>query len=367
MKYYLTINRSIKKLYMKRLFYLSISLLSFATIACSNDKDPGDKNENFSITIPEDLKEVPGINKFKTSIDYSNKTNWISRPENPDKDVDVIYFYPTAYFSDDITECAISDIDDKGMVANGTNFVNNNCRVFSETCNVFAPLYRQSDVSYASSLDSDTFNSFMNFTSSQDPTAAIDYYFKNLNQGKPFMLAGHSQGSSTLMKLLENYFSQHPEYLERMIAAYPIGFSVTGQFLASHPYLKFAEGPNDTGVIISWNTEGPGNKNADNFVVEKGAISINPLNWKRDDTYAPVSENLGSFINGETIPGVADAQLDLERGVVVVTTEEAKKYVMAEQFISIFGPESYHGQDYGFFQENLKKNVADRINSFKTK
>ena len=352
---------------MKYLIYFGFPLISLMAFACNNDKEPGKDNNEVTVTIPEDLKDVPGIEKFTAAIDYSNGDYWISRPENPVKDVDVVYFYPTAYFSDDITKCAISDIDDEGMVERGANFVNNNCLVFSESCNVFAPLYRQSDVSYAAALDESKFNSFMNFTSSQDPTAAIDYYFKNINNGRPFMLAGHSQGSSTLMKLLENYFSENPGYLERMIAAYPIGFSVTDKFLASHQYLKFAEGADDTGVIISWNTEGPGNKNADNFVVEKGAISINPLNWKRDNTYAPITENLGSYIDGETIEGVADAQLDLERGVVVVTTEEAKKYVMAEQFKSIFGPESYHGQDYGFFQENLKKNVKDRINSYKSK
>ena len=352
---------------MKQLFYLGLTLMSFTAFACSNDKEPSGVDMDMITIIPEDLKDVPGIEKFETKIDYSNGNYWISRPNNTDKDVDVIYYYPTAYFSNDITKCAISDIDDPGMVTTGTNFVNNNCLVFSENCNVYAPLYRQSDVSYAAALDDSTFNSFMNFTSSQDPTAAIDYYLKNLNNGRPFIIAGHSQGSSTLMKLLENYFSQHPEYLERMVAAYAIGFSVTKDFLNSHPYLKFAEGAEDTGVIVSWNTEGPGNKNADNFVVEKGAISINPLNWKRDETYAPVTENLGSYINGETVKGIADAQLDFERGVVVVTTEEAKNYVMAQQFQSIFGPESYHGQDYGFFQENLKKNVADRIKAFKEK
>ena len=51
----------------------------------------------------------------------------------------------------------------------------------------------------------------------------------------------------------------------------------------------------------------------------------------------------------------------------MVTSEEAKNYAMAQQFKSIFGPESYHAQDYGFFQENLKTNVKDRINAFKSK
>lgn len=350
---------------MKHLIYLVLSFVTFTVMGCNNDKEPSSNGKDDSVIIPEELKNVPGIEKFETSIDYSNGEFWISCPENPDKEVDVIYFYPTAYFSDDISRCVISDIDDAGMIEMGTNFVNNNCLVFSEKCNIFAPLYRQSDVTYASSLDSSTFDLFMNFTTSQDPTSVIDYYLKNLNNGRPFIIAGHSQGSATLMKLLENYFADHQDYLDKMIVAYAIGFSVTDNFLASHPYLKFAEGADDVGVIVSWNTEGPGNANADNFVVEKGAISINPLNWRRDQTYAPVSENLGSYINGETVKGIADAQLNLERGVVVVTTEEAKKYAMAPNFQSIFGPESYHGQDYGFFQENLKHNVSVRINAFK--
>ena len=62
-------------------------------------------------------------------------------------------------------------------------------------------------------------------------------------------------------------------------------------------------------------------------MVEKGALSINPINWKRDDTYAGFEENLGSrILNEETgeyeiLKGVADAQVDTERGVVICTAE----------------------------------------------
>ena len=45
-----------------------------------------------------------------------------------------------------------------------------------------------------------------------------------------------------------------------MIAAYAIGFSITTDDLAANPSLRFAEGADDTGVIVSWNTEGPQNK-----------------------------------------------------------------------------------------------------------
>jgi len=42
-----------------------------------------------------------------------------------------------------------------------------------------------------------------------------------------------------------------------MIAAYVIGYPVTAQILADNPHLKFTEGMDDTGVIISYNTQAP--------------------------------------------------------------------------------------------------------------
>ena len=76
--------------------------------------------------------------------------------------------------------------------------------------------------------------------------------------------------------VLSEYVKAHPEYLKRMIAAYVVGYSITEDYLKANPHLKFAERANDTGVIVSYNTEGPGNGN--NIVVLPGAISINHIN-----------------------------------------------------------------------------------------
>ena len=96
--------------------------------------------------------------------------------------------------------------------------------------------------------------------------------------------------------VLAEYMKAHPEYQQRMIAAYVIGFSITKEYLQANPHLHFAERADDTGVIVSWNTEGAANAGKKNLVVLPGAISINPLNWKRDETYAPAAENLGGYI-----------------------------------------------------------------------
>ena len=158
-----------------------------------------------------------------------------------------------------------------------------------------------------------------------------------------------------------------------MVAAYVIGFSITKEDLAACPYLKFASGENDTGVIVSWNTEGPKNaeENAQNVVVLPNGISINPLNWKLDETYAPASETLGSLVHNEKTGELeiadigADAQVNPARGVVV-TNAKAEKH--SEELIAIaaefFGPDGRHANDYTFYYNNIKDNVAKRIATY---
>ncbi|MBR0365419.1 MAG: DUF3089 domain-containing protein, partial [Clostridia bacterium] len=201
-----------------------------------------------------------------------------------------------------------------------------------------------------------------------DVTAALDYYFENYNNGRPFIIAGHSQGSGIVSLVLKDYFKEHPDYYKRMIAAYVIGFSITKDYLEENTQLKFATGESDTGVIISWNTEGPKNVEeiAKNAVVLPNALSINPLNWKLDETYAPARENLGSLVlykdaSGYEIADIgADAQVNLARGVIV-TNAKADPVDM----VDYFGPASFHDSDYPCYYNNIKDNVAKRIAAFK--
>ncbi len=244
-----------------------------------------------------------------------------------------------------------------------------NASVFEDSTNLFIPYYRQVGMRYAGEIADKTgsLDAALAGVSYEDIKAALDYYFEHLNNGRPFIIAGHSQGASMVKYVLKNYFKEHPEYYKRMVAAYVIGFSVTKDDLKAYPYLKFATGESDTGVIISWNTEGPKNveENARNAVVLPNAISINPLNWKLDGTYAPASENLGSLMLKEgTMEYVkadvgADAQVVVDRGVVV-TNANYDNYADA----SFFGPQSFHEDDYTLFYFNLKDNVAKRVAAY---
>ena len=346
------------------LLFMSILLaigVMGSTTSCSSDNSDETAND-----IPENLKGTAGIEKFATKVDYSSADNWLALPESLTKAVDVFYLYPTAYAKTDSSEPAICDVDNTVMRSSARGLLATQASVFKESCNVFAPFYRQFDVASLAAFTDEVFEEHRKYSASKDPSDALDYYFEHYNDGRPFILAGHSQGSNISLHLLQNYFSEHPDYAEKMIAAYPIGYGFTGKDLKKIKCLTFAEEEADIKVIVSWNTEGPDNKNQHNAVVKEGEYCINPLNWSRGTEYAPITMNHGSLsADGQIVAGAADAQIDPKRGVVVVTSPEAQSYKMTNPALyEYFGTDSYHSADYTLFYVNICENVAKRIETY---
>ncbi len=339
---------------------LSVSLAGCGKTGAGNTEDSGKQTETTETSESNGITGLVG-----TPSDYSQKDNWLAIPEIT-HEVDTFYIYPTCYTDDSEDAKPICDIDDEAVRKQAQAIYESQATVFEESTNVFAPYYRQSNINQIGGMDNKEMEEYQKNEQRTDVYAALDYFFEHYNDGRPFIIAGHSQGSIMTRIVLGEYMKAHPEYYERMAAAYVIGYSITSDWLKEHPYLKFAEGADDTGVIVSWNTEGPGNKGQKNLVVEDGAISINPINWKRDDTYASADENLGSRILNEDTgsyeikQGVADAQLDTGRGVVICTTKEVA-YTSATD---LFGPESLHGNDYALYYENLRENIKLRVEKF---
>ncbi len=311
--------------------------------------------------------------KESKAPDYSKKESWYQIPEIT-KDVDTFYIFATDYILSSFEEGApdYAPLDNEEFLFGTKVEYRDHASAYEDATNVFAPYYRQSGLRYAGEVIEKTgnFDNALMGLPYTDITAALDYYFENCNGGRPFILAGHSQGSAMVLLLLRTYFKEHPEYYARMVAAYTIGYSVTNDYLEANPHLKFTTGETDTGVIIAWNTEGPENVKTDarNIVVLPGTRSINPLNWKLDETYAPASMNLGSIIEdpktGETSIGDvgADAQINLARGVVVTNAKTAPMPEEAARIgASFFGPDGRHANDYTYYYNNIKANVAKRV------
>jgi len=298
--------------------------------------------------------QTAGAPSVAAPWDYSDRGLWLAYTDNPALEVDVFCVYPTRYTGDAL----VTNELDAGMVEGAKTWLTDDASCMEGVGNFFAPYYRQANAVQILSLPLAERGPVLKGVPYHDVEAAFDYYIRNLNQGRPFIVLGHSQGANILLFLLEDYLADHPEVYQRMIAAYLLGISVTTKDLQDHPYLKFAEGPDDTGVIISYNTETPGITSSP--LVHDGALAINPINWKRDDTLAPASENAGSFIGGKKVMDYADAQLNLERGgVVICTTVSADDPQWA--LPPPFPKGSFHQGDIAFYYYNLRENAKNRV------
>ena len=312
------------------------------------------------------------LNMLKTT-DYSKKTNWYKIPEIT-KEFDTFYIYSTIYFGANEGDPDYATLDNAEMLAGIPIEHAIKSSVFEEATNLFIPLYRQSSMKYAAEvyMKDGNIDAALISIPYTDITAALDYYFENYNQGRPFVIAGHSQGSAILRLVLKRYFKEHPEYYKRMVAAYAIGYSITKDDLEANPHMKFATGETDTGVIISWHAEGPKNVEVNfpipSVIIAKNGIAINPLNWKLDETYASASKNLGSIVMNEKTGKTeirdidGDAQVCLARGTVVTNAK-----AIPNEMVELAGPQCYHQDDYSIFYNNIKANVAKRIAAWKAK
>jgi len=315
----------------------------------------------------------PALPEEANAPDYSKKSCWWKIPEIT-KEFDTFYIYSTIYFGINEGDPDYATLDNREML-DGIKIEHAiKSSAFEESTNLFIPLYRQSGMKHAAEVFEKTgsIEAAVTGTPYGDITAALDYYFEHYNQGRPFVIAGHSQGSAILRLVLKNYFKEHPDRYKRMVAAYAIGYSITKDDLEANPHMKFATGETDTGVIVSWHAEGPKNVEANvpipNVVIRKNGISINPLNWKRDETYAPASMNLGSIVIDEKTGATeirdieGDAQVNLARGTVITNAK-----AIPNELVELAGPQSYHQDDYSIFYNNVKDNVAKRLAAFMEK
>lgn len=301
--------------------------------------------------------------------DYSESRFWLALPEKPDKDVDLIFLYPSS--CNDPEADIICEIDNESMIEGAQRNFAQEATAFEPVANIYAPYWRQVNGLKLPMMSFDEVDAAEWAEPRTDVYAALDYYFENLNEGRPYFFAGHSQGSRLCYMVLSEYMKEHPEYYENMIAAYCIGDALTKEYLDENPHVKAAQSADDLGVVVSWNTEGPANKGKPSLVIKPNAISINPLNWRVDETPADSELNLGTFVphpddsGMDELPIRADAVIDLERGSVMVMNPAFEKYTISnllgmDALEHVFGPASYHGCDYSFFYLNIRENALTR-------
>ena len=166
-----------------------------------------------------------------------------------DPPVDCFYVYPTVSRDQGMNSDMYVDGAERGAAQ--TQFAR-----FSGVCRTYAPIYRQMTlgaVAAAAAGASVTGNAEM---AASDVTAAFNFYMMKYNQGRPFVLIGHSQGSLMLQMLIARTIENVPSVAARMKLAILPGFNVLvprGKLVGgTFKRTPLCSRPGETGCVISW-------------------------------------------------------------------------------------------------------------------
>lgn len=286
---------------------------------------------------------------------YADLNNWVYFDEEGAYMTDVFFINPTAVGSEEYN----MDMNDEKQREAFTGAVNMEKGLYDDEANFYAPFYSQVTLK-TYDLPEPEREPYLSIAY-EDVEEAFIYFMENINEGKPLVLAGFSQGGDMVKRLMIN----HPEYLDQLVAAYIIGWNVTDEDLDTYPQLQMATSNADTGVIVSFCSESEDITSS--IIVPKTTNGINPLNWKTDSTLATKEENKGACFLDKTgsinkeIPQLCGAYLDPVRGTLKVLDVTPEEYPAKLSFLE---DGNYHIYDYQFFYRNLEENVQLRIKNY---
>ena len=226
-------------------------------------------------------------------------------------------------------------------------------RLVSGTLNYYSPYYRQCSLQTFMS-DSTTLARLP--VAIDDVRRAFGYYLKHLNGGRPFVLAGYSQGAMIMLELMKE---MDKKTYDKMIAAYAIGITISQDELDACPRIVPARGDSDTGVTICYNSV----KDADCAIrgFEHSDVVINPVNWRTDATPATLIPVPSPAIPiGQQNADTLTVHIDETSGLLFVEGFTGTDYILP--LIGKAG--CYHSREIWLYRDQLRDNIARRTANY---
>lgn len=294
--------------------------------------------------------------------DYNNTAAWAYWRVGENKAADLFIVCPTVDLgTDGHTNMSLTDENIKG---NFTGALNMQRGIYEKNCRMYAPYYRQATLADYD-LPANEAEPYFNLAY-KDVRAAFVYYMQHENNGRPFVLAGFSQGAEMCLRLLKEFGNEN-FVKDNMVACYAIGWRFTPQEAAEYLYVQPAKCADDLGKVIIFNSEAP--EVTSSAIVPEGVktFAINPLTWSCGSQKAPKTLNAGACFTDYSgavvreVPQFTGCYIDSVRGTLKVTDVDKKEFVSG---LPLFTEGVYHIYDYQFFYRNLQQNVNLRIKTF---
>ena len=334
---------------------VSILLVSSLLFSCSS-------TQKTTSQIDYSFKSIDGKPDF-SDLDYWAAHPWKWDPsdsipspfikEKKDSLVDVFFLHPTIYTEDkrfDKINVAIDDsYNNKKTDYSSLLF---QASAFNQHARVFAPRFREAHISVYSMSDKILAKQALDLAY-EDVKTSFDFYLKNYNQGRPIIIASHSQGTTHALRLLKEYF-ENKFLAKQLVAAYVIGMPIPKNYFS---VLEVCKTATQTGCFCGWRTFKNGYTSE---AVKKATVEswvTNPLTWDITDKYAARKLNEGAVLYNFNKPIKATSDAKINGNVLWVNKPRFPGSVF---YLS----KNYHIADINLFYTNIRKNVEVRIRQF---
>jgi hypothetical protein len=329
-----------------------------------------------------------------SSPDYTDESYWAALPQKNDPSdlvpegvtaprqssapVDVFFIHPTGYLRG---ASWTSPLDPRSATEENTRWMlANQASAFNGCCNVYAPRYREASIYAYLARSREERDEILAFAYA-DVLTAFRQFIAKYNDGRPFILASHSQGTHHARRLLAEEIDPSPLH-ERLVAAYTIGAVMvpfSRNWFAGLQHVRPCESATETGCVVHWDTVAEGGEPIER---DEDSLCTNPLTWRVDETRAPAELHRGG-VPSEGIYNVAFAGPDLPLGIDFESLDaplprithaqcrggtlfvaDQSRTGMTHAMMRVSPIRNYHGLDYPLFHMDIRENAIARAESF---
>lgn len=300
---------------------------------------------------------------------YQNLENWSALPtkKDPSDDcprglknnqanapADVFFIHPTTYtekpktefiWNQDLRDASLNNVVDESPIRFQAS-------AFNAAGKIYAPRYRQAHYSVFLTPHKDDKKAALD-TAYNDVEQAFLYYMAHWNQGRPIIIASHSQGTIHAARIIKEHILGTP-LQQQLVATYLVGMPVPYDSL---PGLPACANDSATGCFLSWSTYQRGFVPPYYPVALERAVCVNPISWELNENYVPKTQQAGAVLRpfSNTLPKICDAQV--HGGILWIT----KPKFPGSRF---YTNPNYHIGDINLFYLDVRKNAEKRVDTF---
>lgn len=318
--------------------------------------------------------------------DYDDRRNWPALPETRDAaditplgvagvdqrraPVDVFFIHPTTFFSTAQWNASTTDAANNKRVDDAP--IRNQASVFNGCCRIYAPIYRQMTLGgYIRWSQNSEAASALAYS---DVRRAFEHYLDRFNDGRPFIIAGHSQGSRHARRLIEEMVEGKP-IARRFVAGYLVGHWIEREWFERPTAFPPCTRADDTGCILTWSMFAEGRNGPAQRVtlgrqsryppetLRRPYVCINPISWSAGAAKADKALNRGAWLHGAgerpRAPDVGLVSARCSDGAVYVSKPGSAAYTAQ---VVPFG--NFHNLDYSMAYMNVRENASARVAAF---